>query len=191
MHYSASQKGFFHPLIHPNMPQDAIEISDADYAALLIGKDGHIIAPDASGKPVLTPLPPPPMDHVRAQAVAAMEAWISHFLAKFTAGVPEAEVASWPVKAERARQHLGGAPQAMIAAEAALTGEDAKALAQKIAAKAAAYEAIIARTTGLRRATEAAIAAAQTPEAVAAILQGARAKAEAMAASLGVGPAAS
>lgn len=136
------------------------------------------------------PTPPAPtIDMVRAQAVAAMEAWIAAFLSQFTAGVLAAELASWPVKAERARAHLGGAPQAMIIAEAAITGEDPDALAQKIVAKADAYEAIIARVTGLRRATEAAIGEAETAEAVAAVLTAARAQAEAMVASLGIGSA--
>lgn len=136
------------------------------------------------------PAPAPPnIADVRGAAVAAMSAWIGQFLSQFVGGVSAAELASWPVKAERARQHIAGDPQAMIVAEAALTGEDAGALAAKIVAKSDAYEAIISRVTGLRRATEAAIAAAETQDDVAAALTAARAQAEAMAAALGVGSA--
>lgn len=188
MFYSANQKAFYHPAIHAAMPQDAVEITDARYAELILGQEqGRAIVPDEKGKPILAPIAAPSIEQVRAQAMGAMEAWITQFLASFTAGVPAAELASWPVKAERARAHLGDTPQSMILSEAAITGEDAGALAQKIVAKADAYEAIIARVTGLRRATEAGIENAQTPEAVAAVLASARAQAEAMAASLGVG----
>lgn len=140
--------------------------------------------------PAPEPIPeptPPTLDQVRASAKSAMLLWIDGFLAQFTAGVPAAELASWPVKAERARLHIAGNPQPMIVAEAALTGEDAMALAQKITAKADAYEAIIARVTGLRRATETAIAEAKTPKAVERVLDAAKDKATQMAAQLGVG----
>jgi hypothetical protein len=130
--------------------------------------------------------PPLSIEDLRTQANAAMTAWIDRFLGQFTAGVSPAELASWPVKATHARAHIGGAPQPMIMAEAAITGEDAGALAQKIVAKSDAYEAIIASVTGLRRATEAAIAAADTQEAVAAALDTAKETAGKMAAQLGI-----
>ncbi len=189
MLYSSSTNGFYHPMVHGNnIPADAVEITDARYAELLDGQSaGQIITAGGDGAPTLQSQPSLSIDAVRAQAGLAMSDWIAQFLAQFTTGVPAAELASWPVKADRARQHLAGKAQAMIAAEAALTGEDATALAQKIAAKADAYEAIIARVTGLRRATEAAIAEAETPEAVAEALEASKDKATAIAASLGVG----
>lgn len=189
MKYSPSQNGFFLPQIHgKSIPADAVDIPDALYAHLIAGQsEGGTIGAGTDGMPLLIPPPEPTLVDVRARAVTAMEAWITSFLSQFTAGVSPAELASWPVKADRARAHLGGTLQSMILAEAAITGEDAGALAQKIVAKADAYEAIIARTTGLRRATEAAIAAAETPEAVAAALTNARAQAEAMAAAMGIG----
>ncbi len=188
MYYSKTARGFYHPEIHgENMPVDAVQISDTEYAALLDGQtSGQIMGADENGYPVLSAPEPPSLDQVRAAADAAMMGWIDGFLAQFTAGVPPAELASWPVKAERARQHIAGDPQPMIAAEAALTGEDAMALAQKIVTKADAYEAIIARVTGLRRATEAAIAEAKTAKAVAAALEVAKDKATQMAAQMGL-----
>lgn len=191
MRFSPSTLGFYLTDIHgANIPPDSVEITAERHAELLAGQAvGQQIAAGADGLPILVQPPPPTLDQVRAVAVSAMEAWIAAFLSQFTAGVPAAELASWPVKADRARAHLGGTPQSMILAEAAITGEDAGALAQKIVAKADAYEAIIARVTGLRRATEAAIGEAETPEAVAAVLAAVRAQAEAMAASLGVGSA--
>lgn len=189
MLYAASTKGFYSQDLHgKNIPADAVDIDDGTYAALLLGQqNGCEIVADGAGMPILAPLKALSIGDRRAQAVIAMEAWIAAFLSQFTAGVPAAELTSWPVKADRARAHLGGTPQSMILAEAAITGEDAGTLAQKIVAKADAYEAIIARVTGLRRATEAAIDEAETPDTVAAVLAAARAQAEAMAASLGIG----
>ena len=187
-YYSAKNSGFYAREIHgDNIPPDAVEITDETYAALLTGQSaGQIIMAGADGAPILIDPPAPTMDQVRGQASLAMAAWICTFLGQFTADVSPAELASWSVKATRARQHLAGPPQPMIVAEAAITGEDAGKLAQKIVAKSDAYEAIIARVTGLRRATEAAIGTATTPDEVAAVLKTARAQAEAMAASLGI-----
>lgn len=130
----------------------------------------------------------PTREEARAAALRDMAEWIERFTGQFTAGVPAAELVSWPVKAQAARAHLAtGVAQPLIEAEAALTGEAPDDLAQRIAAKAAAYEAIIARVTGLRRVTEAAIAAAQTPEAAAAALTAALETANQMIADLGLG----
>lgn len=128
----------------------------------------------------------PGLDEVRAAALQDMAAWIERFTGQFTAGVPAAELASWPVKAQAARAHLAGDPQPLIEAEAAITGEPADDLARKVLAKAAMYEAIIARVTGLRRATEAGIQAAGSPEAVRQALDGALAAAGQMIGDLGL-----
>jgi hypothetical protein len=188
MKYTPSTCGFYLPEIHgKNIPADAVEITDAQYAALLDGQEaGQIITAGEDGMPVLVDPAKPSIDDIRAQGVSAMANWIAQFLSQFTAGVSPAELASWSVKAERARQHLAGSPQPMIVAEATITGEDADELAAKIFAKSAAYEAIISRTTGLRRATETAIAQAETPEVVAAVLSNAQTKATEMAAKMGL-----
>lgn len=193
MRYSKSTGGFYSPEIHgAAIPADAVEITATRHAELIAGQAaGKTIGHGADGTPILIDPPAPTLADIRAQAATGMAAWIAHFLEQFTAGVSPAELASWSVKAERARQHLAGVPQPMITAEATLTREPPNVLAKKIVAKSDAYEAIIARITGLRRATEAAIASAKTPEAVAAVLKSARAQAEALAASLGIGTAVS
>jgi hypothetical protein len=122
----------------------------------------------------------PDIGAARAAALTAMADWISGFTARFTAGYPPEEVAAWPVKAAAARAHLAGIASPLIEAEAALTGEDVDDLAALIAGMADQYEAVIARVTGLRRATRDAIMAAETPEAVTAVLTAAKAQAEAM-----------
>ncbi|MEY4953706.1 MAG: hypothetical protein RL299_2130 [Pseudomonadota bacterium] len=124
----------------------------------------------------------------RIVAVQRVRDWIGAFVATFTDGVPEAEVASWSAKATAARLHFGGDPQAMILAEAGVTGEDPDALAAKIMAKEELYTTIIAKTTGLRRATFEAIAAAKTAKAVDAAVKQSLSTATAMMVELGLIP---
>jgi hypothetical protein len=149
-------------------PDDPSEAGRALYDEIAAGE-----VPDA-------PIGVADMDSVRSNALSAMADWISGFTARFTAGYPPEEVAAWPVKAAAARAHLTGITSPLIEAEAALTGEDVDDLAALIAGMADQYEAVIARVTGLRRATRDAIMAAETPEAVTAVLTAAKAQAEAM-----------
>jgi len=68
---------------------------------------------------------------------------------------PVAEMVSWPVKEAAARAVLAGSAtpgdSAMIATEAAITGETATALARRIVARADTFRAAAARIAGLRR----------------------------------------
>ena len=66
MFYSASKGGFYSREIHgDNMPEDVIDITDDEYAALLSGQsDGKTIAPDASGFPILVDPPSPGAEDV-------------------------------------------------------------------------------------------------------------------------------
>lgn len=128
----------------------------------------------------------PDVDIARTVAVQRMVDWIADFTGRFSAGVPAEEVASWPTKSAAAHAHLVGDPQPMIVAEAGVTGEDTDDLARAIIVKSDLYTAIIARVTGLRRQTATAIAAADTPEAVRAVLLAARDQAEAMQQELGL-----
>ncbi len=192
MFFSPSTRGFFDPDIHGDtMPVDAVEISNGRYEALINGQAaGGIIIAGPNGAPTLHDPTADPAEHrARAKATARnrMTDWLEVFLRQFTAGVPAAEIASWTRKSDAARAHLGGALAApMLLAEAALTGETTPVLAAKIAAKANAYEVIIARVTGLRRATLIAIDEATTPAAVEAALQAALQAATAMITELGL-----
>lgn len=89
----------------------------------------------------------------------------------FTAGIPEAEIQSWPVKTVEAQTVLQGGTSAMIEAEALMTGEDPLALAQVVIEAAKPYAVASATLAGLRRSLSAAINAAQTPEDLAAVSQ--------------------
>jgi hypothetical protein len=128
----------------------------------------------------------PPIEKLRADALASVQAWATRFTSQFTAGYSAEEIASWPVKADAARKHLAGDPQAIITAEAALTGEDPNDLSALVVQMADQYETVIAQVTGLRRATRDAIEAATTKEAIDQIVSGALSQAEAMIADLGL-----
>jgi hypothetical protein len=192
MFYSRSTGGFYNLAIHGDtIPADKIEI-DADLYQSLMGSlaQGARIEIGADGLPIAVYPAPPTAEEELAAAKAAgsaeMLAWITGFLGQFTAGVPDDEVKSWPRKAEAARAYLAGQPAPMILVEAEITGENRTILSQTIAAKASAYEAIISTTTGLRRKTEAGIAAATSPDQVQAVLIAAKTTAAKLAASLGV-----
>lgn len=60
MLYSQTKKGFYSPSIHTSIPEDAVEITDEHYQALLSGQaEGKRIVAAENGNPVLVePLPP-------------------------------------------------------------------------------------------------------------------------------------
>jgi hypothetical protein len=119
---------------------------------------------------------------VRATAISAMLARIN----AFTDGVPITELASWPTKATEAAKVIAGGSSAMITAEADALGQTPLLVAETIAARSDLYLAIIGRVSGLRRKTEAAIAAATTAAQVDAAMQAALIEAQALAGSLGL-----
>jgi hypothetical protein len=109
----------------------------------------------------------------RAQVVAMIEARE----AQLTGGVPQNERASWSAKEAAARKWLADQAQpvpALIAAEAAVVGETALLVAQRIVARADAWLPITGAHTGYRRVAEAAIAAATTPDDITAALDALR-----------------
>jgi hypothetical protein len=123
---------------------------------------------------------------IRAQASAAMLQRIEQFTAQFTQKYPSAEVASWGTQAAQANAVLAGGSSVVIAAFAETRGVTEMEMAQRIAAKSAAYMKIIGKVAGLRDATFDAIEAAQTPEQVQAVLDGALAQAQDMAQAMGL-----
>lgn len=55
LYYSQSTGGFYDDQIHSRLPEDAVEISHEQHAALLAGQsNGQVIMPGKDGKPVLT-----------------------------------------------------------------------------------------------------------------------------------------
>lgn len=76
MFYSFEAAGFYSPAIHgKGIPADAVEITQAQYIALLEGlAEGKLIAANAEGRPVLSdppPLPPPTALEVEAARLRA------------------------------------------------------------------------------------------------------------------------
>ena len=70
LYYAKSTGGFYEDSIHgENIPEDAVEITNEEHAALLSAQSaGKIISPDESGRPVATD-PPPPTVEQRATAL--------------------------------------------------------------------------------------------------------------------------
>lgn len=70
--YSASTGGFYSPEVHgQNIPQDAVEVSNAEYAQLFEGQsNGKCIVADADGKPILADPPPEAAGDIRKRAIA-------------------------------------------------------------------------------------------------------------------------
>ena len=80
MFYSKQTGGFYDRDIHgDNIPADAVEITDAEHAALLEGQSsGKIITADNNGNPVLSDPPPPSANDVIKAQIAALEASITN-----------------------------------------------------------------------------------------------------------------
>ena len=70
MFYSKDTGGFYTTEIHgSNIPPDAVEITNADHAALLNGQSsGKVISADENGIPYLADPPPPTAEQLRAKA---------------------------------------------------------------------------------------------------------------------------
>ena len=61
LYYSQSSGGFYDSDIHSRLPEDAVEISPEQHAALLAGQsNGQVIMPNKAGQPVLAEQPPSP-----------------------------------------------------------------------------------------------------------------------------------
>lgn len=156
------------------------ELSDGEYAIWL----GNIW-----GK---TDVPPRGIEKYPSveSAHTAMVAFVNEFTRQITAKYPEAEVISWPAKAEAARSVIAGSAradqEAMVQQEADLTGRTLSDQAAAIVAKAVSFEAIISKTSGLRQATDAALEGTATSAERETVLSAAKAQAETLAAAYGL-----
>jgi len=162
--YDAARHGFYDPAIAP-APAGAVEITAEAHASLLAAQaSGMRIVADADGRPRAVAPPPPSLATLKAEAVAELARISAQMAAPFTAGIDVAEMAAWPIKEAAARAVIAGAADAaqtaMVADEAALTGETAAALAALIVERADAMRSAVARLSGERRRVSALIAAA-------------------------------
>jgi len=132
-----------------------------------------------------------PQRHPNTEAArAAMLGFINDLTAQITSQYPAAEVSAWPSKAEAARAVIAGTARAdqttLIQDEADLIGATLTAQAAAIVAKAEVFEAIVAKVSGLRQATDAGIVAATTSAEREAVLDAAKAQAATLAAAYGL-----
>ena len=81
MFYSASTNGFYTHEIHgDNIPGDAVEITEAEHAALIEGQSqGKVIVADESGRPILQDPPPPTTEQIIAKYTAAVQKHLDDF----------------------------------------------------------------------------------------------------------------
>lgn len=114
----------------------------------------------------------------RHAAGPALAALAGAALEEVAGDAPLAEQLGYAAKEAAARALLddraGPGDLALLETEAALTGERAAALAARIVARAEAARQVIARVTGCRRRIAARLAAAESPEAIAAALEEAK-----------------
>ena len=189
MFYSAKMAGFFAHEIHGDgMPDDVVEISAEDHAALLAAQSaGFRIVAGEDGVPVISPRVSPPIDQLRANAKGEMVAWIDRLTEQLRADIPRDEIASWPAKSGEARAFLAnGTAAPILQVEADMVGLTLTEVAETIVARAALYEAVVGAVAGIRRNTAAAIDAATDAEGVALALDEALATAAAKATDLGL-----
>ena len=81
MFYSKSTGGFYTREIHgDNIPADAVEITEAEHAALIEGQSlGKRIVADENGRPILQDPPPPTAEQIIAQYEAAVQKPLDDF----------------------------------------------------------------------------------------------------------------
>ena len=79
--YSPTTGGFYDTAIHgDNIPADAVEITEAEHAALIEGQsNGKRIVADESGRPILKGPPPPTTEQTVAQYMAAVQKHLDDF----------------------------------------------------------------------------------------------------------------
>ena len=78
MFYSKSTGGFYTREIHgDNIPDDAVEITEAEHAALIEGQSqGKRIVADESGRPILQDPPPPTPEQIMRRLQARVQLWL-------------------------------------------------------------------------------------------------------------------
>lgn len=134
--YSASHRGFYDPAIHgDNIPDDAVGITDEQYAVLLDGQSaGKQIVLDSNGYPVLQDRPAPTLAEAQQAAHTGIDAEAGAARARYitvapgqeatyltkeagarnykAAGYPAADIAIYPMVQAEARAVYGSTPTA-------------------------------------------------------------------------------
>lgn len=165
---------------HPSIVSACKEVGDDVQVGWTY--DGDTFAPP--------PAPPTPdLDIVKAAAIRTMIGYADSITARITSRYPAAEVASWPTQEAEARIVLAGGTRSdapLLTVLAAANQMELSDFAELVIDNATTYRQVIAAVQVIRGATEIAINAAQSSEAVDAALASAKEIAEAKAAELGL-----
>ena len=76
--YSKTTGGFYIREVHgDNIPADAVEITEAEHAALIEGQSlGKRIVADANGRPILQDPPPPTAEQIMSRLKTRVQFWL-------------------------------------------------------------------------------------------------------------------
>lgn len=156
MLYSKATGGFYDRAIHgDNIPDDAVEITEEEHAALLAGQSaGKRIVADAEGRPVLADPPPPSLSEAVVAALSAIDAGAGAARARYITIAPGQE-ATYLLKAAQATAYAAGGYSGivpgLVQAEVDATGATPQLACDAILAQQAAWETIAARIESARR----------------------------------------
>lgn len=142
MFYSKTTKGFYTPEIHTTMPDDAVEITTEEHAALMVGQsEGHIIEADADGKPRLKARAEPSFEEEKEQVKQQLQKIVADAFAETLPNVSAQMHLLQLFRAQFAAVHSVDQPHPAIVAEASVTGQNPEELAKLISAETqAVYE---------------------------------------------------
>ncbi len=181
--------GFYDDALHRDIPEPFLEIEDNAHSDHVNGsKTLRVEEVDGEAQFFEYTPPPPPLEIIQAEAKRSVVGWINALTDQLTSKYSTIEIAGFVAKKIEAEKAAAGdpGPFPMLESEATLTGETVADLAAVVLAKDAAYEAITAAVTGLRRNTFTAIDAATSAPDVQAAIDAAKVSASAMAEAMGL-----
>ena len=174
MFYSKSTGGFYTREIHgDNIPTDAVEITEAEHAALLEGQaQGKRIVADENGYPVLQDPPALTLDEAKQVKLAEINAVCDAEIGAIKATYPDTEVMSWDKQEREARALVldATADTPLIDAIASARGIDRVELANRIIAHADQFATASGASLGKRQKLKDEINAANSVKQVVAIV---------------------
>jgi hypothetical protein len=184
---------FSNPVMEKAQKGNATIVDDFDFAeaADLYETDGATFTLIEGWEAIKAERNIPPDVYPDTQSArAAMLGFIERLTDQVTSQYPKAEVSAWPSKAEAARAVIAEAARAdqvaLIQDEADIVGATLADQAAAIVAKAVVFEAIVAKVSGLRQATDKALVLATTSAEREAVLDAATVQANDLATAYGL-----
>lgn len=171
MFYSKLTGGFYSSEVHgDNIPDDAVEITAEEHAALLGGQSsGKRIVADSNGRPILVDPPAPSLAEVKTAALTAIDATAGAARARYITIAPGQE-ATYLLKSAQATAFKAGGyvgpPPGLVQAEVDATGATPQQAADAILVQQAAWEIKAAQIESARRRGKVAAGAAAEAAAV-------------------------